>query len=578
MGIKILLAVLGGMAVSFRFDFPTSNILTAFIALAVFMLLNYSFSEEEKNEKIAAVSMAVFCTFSVVMSFEAEWFAKNENGLVLKWLGFFVMIVGFYFLFRNLFRLIIEKLNNLYIAQNNEKRLSERTVFFVALLVMYVVWLLFFFKDYPGNMTTDSSRQLSQALGLSGYSDHHPVIHTLFIKWLVNAGKAVFGSLNGGIAFYTCVQMLCLALSFAYLVSTMYKFAINKIIIYITVVFYTITPYHCVYSHTMWKDVWFGAIVACFCTTLWRIVRSNGKYKVFDMVQFFVMGLGLCLFRSNGLYVYILMLPFLIFYFIRKNIAKKQMITICISVLLLALIIKIPVYKAMDVTPPDTIESLSIPAQQIARVVTNKKDISHNDEAVIDAIVPSQLIPGSYNPAISDGIKNLVRDKGNQDYIKNNKWEVIGTYFSIGFKHPVEYLNAFIDQTKGYWYPNYQYWVYPAEFISPNGEVSQKSLYNDSVKKFIDGYNNLYKKIPILGLFWSIGTFVWIMIFMAFMTFIKKKYSYLLVYFPIIGIWATLLVATPVFCEFRYLYALFTVMPLLIYLPFDKDCLDSINK
>jgi hypothetical protein len=60
------------------------------------------------------------------------------------------------------------------------------------------------------------------------------------------------------------------------------------------------------------------------------------------------------------------------------------------------------------------------------------------------------------------------------------------------------------------------------------------------------------------------------MIFMLGAALRRHKRSVLMVYFPVIGVWITLLIATPVYSEFRYIYSLFTCMPLFCAIPFLK--------
>ena len=59
----------------------------------------------------------------------------------------------------------------------------------------------------------------------------------------------------------------------------------------------------------------------------------------------------------------------------------------------------------------------------------------------------------------------------------------------------------------------------------------------------------------------------WISLFSFGLCFVKKKLSYCAVYIPIIGILATLMIATPVYAEFRYAYSVFTTLPLLFVIP-----------
>lgn len=69
--------------------------------------------------------------------------------------------------------------------------------------------------------------------------------------------------------------------------------------------------------------------------------------------------------RSNGLYIFLFTLPFVLFAFRRT---WKKMFAVQVGILLLSLIITGPVYTACHVERASFTESLSIPLQQIACV------------------------------------------------------------------------------------------------------------------------------------------------------------------------------------------------------------------
>ena len=125
----------------------------------------------------------------------------------------------------------------------------------------------------------------------------------------------------------------------------------------------------------------------------------------------------------------------------------------------LTLFYKGPVLKYYGVTPPDTIESLSIPAQHIARVIADDGTLSEKQEKLLSKAVDVSQIKKEYDPALSDPIKTLVRQTGNQEYIAEHKIDYFKLWIELGIEHPSTYLKAQIDQTKGYWYPDIQYWV-----------------------------------------------------------------------------------------------------------------------
>ena len=71
-----------------------------------------------------------------------------------------------------------------------------------------------------------------------------------------------------------------------------------------------------------------------------------------------------------------------------------------------------------------------------------------------------------------------------------------------------------------------------------------------------------------MGLVWSIGSAVWLYIFVFGAAMRRQKKTIMLVFIPLLGVYLTLLIATPVYSEFRYIYSLFTTLPLFCAIPF----------
>ena len=46
------------------------------------------------------------------------------------------------------------------------------------------------------------------------------------------------------------------------------------------------------------------------------------------------------------------------------------------------------------------------------------------------------------------------------DHILENAGEYLKLYVALGLRYPGDYLNAWIDETKGYWNGGYFFWIY----------------------------------------------------------------------------------------------------------------------
>ena len=112
-------------------------------------------------------------------------------------------------------------------------------------------------------------------------------------------------------------------------------------------------------------------------------MECNEQTKV-DWSLFFITGILISLLRGNGFYAYVLCIPFIIFFMKKKRV---QTGLICIATVFLEIFEKGPVMEHNKVVQPDTIEALSIPAQHIARVITDGGELTQEQEELLSKVV-----------------------------------------------------------------------------------------------------------------------------------------------------------------------------------------------
>lgn len=476
--------------------------------------------------------------------------------------------LGLFFLFLACVRILMILLSSASLSLDAAPLSARcRALIFAGLLLCWFPWFLY---NYPGVMTPDSISQFSQATGVIPYSSHHSLIHTLLFQLFYRIGSGITHNVNAGIACYIIFQMLTLSAVETCCLNLLAKQGVRKWLLTAYFLFWGLIPYNAIYAVTMWKDVLFSAFLLLYAIVLYELLtlpQWNLKKNRRQLLLLFVSGWFTCMLRSNGLYVFLFMLPFVLLVFRRHF---KVMAALMLSVLLLALFVKGPVSDYFQVAKPHFTESLSIPLQQVARVVTEGRYLTEEQEALIDRVVDADLIPEYYNPVISDPVKALVI-YNNADYLADHKPEFFRLWLELGLSYPRDYIEAFIDQTKGYWYPA------PAgmrtnEGISPNevGLSWPHLLRGQLPVKISELLLKMPDLFPVYGLLWSIGAFTWAALFLAAFQFLYGERSCLLFYLPFLGTILTLLLATPVASDMRYAYPLFLGMPFMISLTIIK--------
>ena len=583
------LANIGGIA--------TTNIITLVLFLLCFQFFKYSAGREREcalsedgkklvhgrsagKRRTAALVLGIFYTFCYVAAAHGELTGTLENGLFrLIYLGltaaglFLLFFRGCGFLF-----LLLEKRSERIrrIVEGNAKKAGTGQAdgvknsgqpFWLIFLLLLACWFPWFLYDFPGVMTPDSLSQFSQAGGLIGYSNHHPFVHTLLIQLFTSLGNAVFHDVYAGIACYTVFQMIAMALIVTYGLQVLFRRGAGKKLCFCFLLFYALVPYNGIFAVTMWKDILFSGLFLLFVLSVYQLLPLCCEGRRFGerpglLVLFGISGVLVCLMRSNGLYAFVFSMPFLVYAFRRH---WKIILPLQVLVLAVVFLVKGPVMEAFDVAQPAFSESLSIPAQQIARVVYEGRELSGEQKELLGKTVEYSAIADYYQPELSDPVKALIQ-YGHPEYLEAHKGEYLRLWVQLGLKYPLDYWNAFVDQTKGYWFPDAP-GLLTNEGISPNelGLSWQPVLRGQAVTKIVEILSKLYTIFPLYGLLYSIGAFTWAAVFLFANCLLNGKKENWILYLPFFAILLTLCAATPVASDVRYAYSLILSMPLLIH-------------
>ena len=365
-----------------------------------------------KNIKLSKQNKILLTIFSIVLSLTVVLANYSLFHTIVshayRLIAIIEVFLGGFVVFRECIIALSE-----FNVKNNEVILRNKNLFFLSLwlIIIFVDLFIFYTAQYPGIFTPDSIGQVRQIL-TGVYTNHHPFYHTMIIKIFIDIGLNVFNDINVGVALYSIFSIFVLATCIIYIVKTIYTITKNLNLTLIVYICYLVYPVNIKYSFYMGKDVFFGVAISVFVVTIYKILNNIGNYKV-NLLITFLSSLGVCLLRSNGLFVYVF--SFIVFFilFFKKY---KFINLIMVITILLSIILKYPVLSSLNVKQPDTIESLSIPAQQIARVIKDENELTSDQKELLNKMIDIDKISDYYVSFFSDPIKDLVREIGNQDY------------------------------------------------------------------------------------------------------------------------------------------------------------------
>ncbi len=474
---------------------------------------------------------------------------------------FFMLMVFFgggYFAFWNIFTFISVNLNR-FIWNRKEDNYNSRDVFVISFVILLLTrCIILFLSQYPGEVTPDSVNQIKQIMK-GAYTNHHPFYHTMVIKACMSLGMFLFNDINAAAATYSVFQILFTSMCFSYLLSTLSYMKVPKIIIKLSAAFLILMPYHIIYSFTMWKDIMFACFVLLFVAGMFRFLNDIGN-RTANYVTIAVSSIGTCLFRSNGLFVFILVA---ILFWKLWGFKYKKIIIILTSAIVISFIMKYGVLTLLNVPQPDITESLSAPLQQMARLQYDGHELTTEERDGIGEIMEMEMNFSMYMPYISDNVKSAVKDQNGLKNLMANPLKYIQLYILLGLKYPGTYGAAWIDLTRGYWNAGYEYPRWQIE-VSYNDYEIKHEIKNETANNMFLIYLWEYTHIEALKLFMSIGLFVWIDIILFGISLFRKDKLGIFMSFPVLSIVISLLLTAPVFAEFRYIYAAFCIIPLVL--------------
>lgn len=451
-------------------------------------------------------------------------------------------------------------------------RKRPAAVFVVVLVTVFLVdFVILMLCKYPGNLVTDSFAQIYQATGDFEYGNHHPFYHTLVIKLLLDMGMSVFGGYNAAVAVYSTFQILFMAACFAYGIMFLYELSVPRWILIVATGFYALAPYHIMYSFTMTKDVMFGGFILISAIALFRSFTNMGKPAA-NLTVTVISGIGICLFRSNGFFVYILWTAVVLFVFRRMfgtgpgKVIKKTLLCMA-GVLVVSFILKHPVLTALDVSQTDFVEALSVPLQQIGRTVVEHDDLSEEENELLSQVLSVDKIRESYYRTTSDPLKERIREEGNGKYITSHKLDYLMLYLKIGLKHPGSYFTGWIDETCGFWNGGYRDWHWydwVRAKIYDNRYDIRRTVRNDKLNDLVNEYLWLFEEIPFLQLSLCLGLHMWIDFVMLYIALLRRDKEGAAITLPIIFILFSLMIAAPDSTTFRYVYSTFCLLPVMV--------------
>lgn len=532
----------------------------------MFVIIRKAFELKERRLSISALILAIlFSVFQIVgecipfylgldILFSYFWIA------MIKWIG---LLIAYYSVIVVVFSKIstwrqTEKMPELKFFTSNKKSI------FILIGILFVCWLPYLLKEFPGITTYDSIYQIQQALGIERLTTWHPVLHTLLIQFCMNIGNGIFHSANGGVAIYSIVQMILMATIFSISLWYMAKKDVPFGIRFATLLYFSFCPTFPLMSITMGKDTLFsGMMILLLMVLIELMTNTENFYKSKLAIILSVIAIIITsLFRNNALYMLILVTPFIVIY---KKGYRIKISGLFLGSIVIVFMIHFMITNLFHIPQTNAggmsgeIEMFSVPLQQMARVMVDHNDaISEEDKNEICHFFKSENFYESYQPFLADPIKGLV----NAEYFAEHKGDFIKLWLRLLPRYFGSYVDSFLCMTSGYFDPEenrISLWtgVYPNDL-----GIEAKPIYEGYFVKMAEKLV-FTQNIPIIGLFFNTAFGLWLILALGVFNLYQKRYKFSFVFLPILLYLLTVFLG-PLNTEYRYIFFEFTCLPLFV--------------
>jgi hypothetical protein len=519
-----------------------------------------------KRRIIFSLVIAFLFALSIIAGYQLQGQGYTDSGvkgkalILIKSLALSVPIFPFSY---GLFYLS-ERIN---IKSGQYDKAIEKKIYLISALIIFVFYIPAFLAYYPAILSYDFHRQAGMAMhGFPYYWRLHPYLSTLEISAFLHLGIAL-GSTTIGMALLALFHMVLTALAFSYVSATIYSLTGKKYMAGVATALFSLLPFFQVLTMCTTKDIIFTDLVAVFlCLTARRLYLCEDKKKEKIYVILIVLeGIMMCLWRNNA--VYAVVAAGLVLFVIISGKRRFSVLLMAIAILVgtslsnrgMKLLLK-------EHFESDAVEMLSIVYQTMGRVETkHRNELTPDDKLIITKYIPDYAWDG-YLPAISDPIKGSIGGIYNSNY-RGKFPQLFKDWITLGLRYPNDYIDAFLDLTRGYWYIKdisfanclgegngmgiiYTYYSSASDVLEEIPLQSKLPYVYQFYEKLIS--DDVVLKIPLINQLFRPAFYTWIVVLVfAVNLYRKKKLNLYHMAFPIMYILTMLL--GPV-VQFRYAY------------------------
>ena len=580
---RAVLTLCGVYGVAYLFSLQPVNriyysVLNVLLAVGIYSMLqqteqNLRKIEEKRDRKRRICYVAVISflfALSMVMGYQLQNLGMTDCGVRGKGMILIraLCLSVAAFPFANLLLDGIDRLSARGEATISGRYWKSDIVFAVTAVVIFLCLIPVWLAYYPIIMSYDFHRQVNEAYkGLEWFYPLQPIAHTWLIRLFLQIGTAI-GSYEAGMACMAVFQMVLYALVMGYATSMIWRMTAKK---------WALFPYNTVLVVCTTKDTLFTILFTLFFLLfLERNYFSNGKKKILMNILLVAEGCLMMQFRNNAVYAVAVFMLLLLILRPKKEKLGILILGICLVLGETGMRNVIQTVIGTRLEAPK-IEAYSVPIQQFARVAYyHGEELEAQDPelaALLEKYVPRDHWDAYYAP-LADTIKGAVNASA---YTENSR-QFLRDWLRVGKRYPNEFLDAFLELTRGYWFWDDFSWAenlgygtdtrygvlftYTSSEIEGYGSIEHRSKFpalEKVLEKIVSG--NCFNEWPVLSVIFHGSLYSWSLFFLMVLCLYRRKYRCFQMSLLPFLYFGTMLLGPVV--QVRYLFPIMVMLPVL---------------
>lgn len=404
-----------------------------------------------------------------------------------------------------------------------------------TMALMMLVRIPYYIAFYPCTLSWDGLYMLDEWLGLSTYTDHYPPLITALYGFLWDLGTRL-GNRYLILFLFVLLQSLLTAWAVGMFMAILKKMKIPYAVRWAVLAFFVLFTIWNIYSITLVIDSLYWPVTVLYTVQLIAFVLDGGWFdRISHVLLLCLTAVLMALIRNNGIFVFLLTVPFL--FFMVKKRTKLYIAGSAVMVIAAMILMSKAVYPALGVVPSFKYDTFCVCYQQTARfLIAHEDELPQEEREFLEQAMDIDAVMEFYTPYTADQTKWRM-DWG---FVSKHLKEYLTLWAKQGLRDPVCYIQSFLNSSMGYYYPNQMeyeeglgwYGSHPYDVRTVGYVEIDYAGETQGLRELLTKLPYSLRQIPGIGMLYSCGFYSWIILPVAAILLIKKRYRLILALLP----------------------------------------------